>query len=237
MTLKTTFHLILLTTLLLTGWCAAEEPDYSLYEKALQKHVREGSVNYAGLAKDNNFKTFMTALHKFDRSKLQGKDEEKAFYINLYNALTLELIVQNLPLESIKDIGRPWSKKLYQNGGEKLTLDHIEHKILRKMGDYRIHFAINCASIGCPDLRPEAYVGDKLNSQLAQQMKLFLSNQDKGVKVDQSGVAQVSKIFYWFRKDFGGKDGVLNILQQRHPQGSKIKKLKFTSYNWDLNKQ
>lgn len=219
----------------LTTLSLAEEPDYRLYDKVLAKYVSKGSVDYTGLAKDDEFKTFMTMLHKFDRSRLDTKNEKKAFYINLYNALTLELVAKNLPLTSIKKIGRPWSKKIYNNGGEKLTLDHIEHKILRPMGDYRIHFAINCASIGCPNLREEAYTSAKLNSQLADQMTLFLADESKGVKIDANGVARVSKIFSWFKKDFVTAGGVLSILKQRHPQGSSIKKLKYNSYNWNLN--
>ncbi len=226
---------VCLTLFALTNLSFAKEPDYSQYDKALSAHVRNGSVNYTALAKDKNFKTFMSKLHKFDRSQLKGKNEKKAFYINLYNALTLELIVKNMPLESIKDISRPWAKKVYINGGDKISLDHIEHKILRPLGDYRIHFAINCASIGCPDIRKESYRGTKLNKQLAEQMKIFLANKSKGVNVKTDGTAVVSKIFSWFKKDFGGSAGVLRILKQRHVQGSKIKNLKYKKYNWSLN--
>lgn len=226
---------LILAFILCSGIVSAKEPDYELYEKALSAHLKNGSVDYTALSKDQNFKTFVKELREFDRSNLKTKDEKKAFFINLYNALTLELIIKNMPLKTIKDIWRPWGKKIYVNGGDKFSLDHIEHKILRPMGDYRIHFAINCASIGCPDLRPEAYRASKLKTQLADQMELFLTNKSKGVDISESGVAEVSKIFSWFKKDFGGSDRVLNILRAQHPQGAKIKKLSYKRYNWNLN--
>ena len=219
----------------LFSYASAEEPDYTLYGKALRAHVSRGSVNYTALARDKGFKTFVSNLKKFDRSKLRTTKEKKAFYINLYNALTLDLVASNMPVTSIKKISRPWAKKLYVNGGDKFSLDHIEHKILRPMGDYRIHFAINCASIGCPDLRAEPYTSAKLSRQLGEQMKLFLADKRKGVNVGSGGVATVSKIFKWFKKDFAASGGVLSILQKRHTQGSSIKSLKYSSYNWNLN--
>ena len=225
----------ILISLFLTAFAAAEEPNYALYGKALKANIRNGSVNYAGLKRSKDFKTFMTQLHKFDRSKLRTTNEKKSFYINLYNALTLELVLKNYPLKSLKKIsGNAWKKTVYRNG-QKLTLDDIEHKILRPMGDYRIHFAINCASISCPELRSEPYTAAKLQRQLAAQMKLFLADKSKGVDVGADGTARVSKIFSWFKKDFGGSAGVLRIFQKRHSAGTKIKRLKYKSYNWNLN--
>ena len=233
---KTSIITTILISLFLTAFAAAEEPNYTLYAKALKANVRNGSVNYAGLKRSNDFKTFMSQLHKFDRSKLRTLNEKKSFYINLYNALTLELALKHYPLKSLKKIsGRnAWKRVVYRNG-QKLTLDDVEHKILRPMGDYRIHFAINCASISCPELRSEPYTAAKLQRQLATQMKLFLADKSKGVDVGADGTARVSKIFSWFKEDFGGKSGVLRILQKRHSAGTKIKRLKFKSYDWNLN--
>ncbi len=232
--MKTKFILIFLL-LLVTGAARAAEPDWAPYTKALKTYVKDGSVNYTGLRADQGFKTFMVTLRKFDRSKLATKDEKKAFYINLYNALTLELIINNKPVTSIKKIGSPWSKKVYTQGGQTLTLDNIEHDILRPMGDYRIHFAINCASISCPTLSSEAYTAGKLNAQLSHQMAIFLADTNKGVKV-VNGKATVSKIFDWFSEDFGGKGGVLQLIQSRHTKGSEIKGLNgYLEYNWNLN--
>lgn len=220
---------------LTTGSTLAEAPDWSRYDKALGSYVKSGKVDYAGLSKDSDFKAFMKDLRKFDRSKLKTKDEKKAYYINLYNALTLELIIKHMPVSSIKKVGRPWKRKVFRNGGKNLTLDHIEHKILRPMGDYRIHFAINCASRSCPVLRPEAYTASKLNSQLSDQMRIFLADTQRGVKIN-NGSASVSKIFDWFGEDFGDDAGVLRLIQNRHPQGKTVTKLgSWLNYDWSLN--
>jgi len=226
---------LILLLFVVTGPTQALEPDWAPYTKVLKTHVKDGSVNYTALRGDQGFKNFMVALRKFDRSKLATKDEKKAFYINLYNALTLELIINNKPVTSIKKIGRPWSKRVYTQGGQTLTLDNIEHDILRPMGDFRIHFAINCASISCPTLLSEAYSADTLNTQLSRQMASFLADTNKGVKV-VGGKARVSKIFDWFSEDFGGKTGVLRLLQSRHTEGADIEGVSgYLKYNWNLN--
>lgn len=231
------FLVLLFVVLSFSGQVCAKEPDYSLFDKVLKKYVKNASVNYVDLAKDQDFETFMKDIRQFDLSQLESKNEKKAFYINLYNALTLEVIVKNLPVKSIKKIGilGPWDKKVYENGGNELTLNDIEHKILRPMGDFRIHFAINCASIGCPDIRAESFVAEHLNRQLGEQMVLFLNNRRKGVEVDVEGVARVSKIFDWFAEDFGEEQGVLTLLQRKHPHGAKIKKVEYKDYDWNLN--
>ena len=233
--LSSLFSLLCLLMLATVHPAVAKEPDYSTYNKVLKFYVKNGHVDYSGLSTNQQFRSFMKQLRAFDTKQLQGKDEKKAFYINLYNAVTLELIVDNYPIKSIKKLWGPWKKELYTLEGKKISLDHIEHKILRPMGDYRIHFAINCASISCPDLRSEAYTAKALDRQLNEQQKLFLNDSSKGVTISGSK-AKPSKIFSWFGKDFGGKAGVLKLIQKHHPKGAKVKKIRgYQSYNWNLN--
>jgi uncharacterized membrane protein YdjX (TVP38/TMEM64 family) len=164
-------------------------------------------------------------------------EEKKAFWINTYNFLTIDLIVSENERESIKNLGSfftsPWKKHSWTLGESDYTLDDIEHKILRPMNDPRIHFAINCASLSCPDLGMESYQVDKLNKQLIEQVKLTLANKNKGLH-ETDGTLYVSKIFDWFSEDFDNGDvkGWLDKYQQINQHDE----LKFMDYDWSLNK-
>ena len=137
--------------------------------------------------------------------------EQKAFWINVYNALTVDLILSRYPVASIRDINispglferGPWGAKLLTIEGEKLSLDDIEHRILRPIWkDNRIHYAVNCASLGCPNLQPEAYTGENTDALLERGAREFV-NHPRGVSI-QKGRLQVSSIYVWFQEDFGG---------------------------------
>ncbi len=205
--------LMLPVLLLFGGEATARQPDWRLYDQLLQEHVTAGQrqgislnlVNYRNLAKDQRFSLLLKQLAEFRPAALEEGSEQLAFYINAYNILAISLIIDNRPLDSIRDIGswfRPvWKRPAGVLGGREVSLDEIEHKVLRKMSEPRIHFAIVCASLSCPDLRPEAYRAEKLESQLEDQTIRFLSNSEKGVKASSEGI-QVSKIFDWFAEDF-----------------------------------
>jgi hypothetical protein len=150
-----------------------------------------------------------------------ARPEQMAYWINLYNALTLQVVLDHYPTASIRDIDispglfsdGPWGKKLVAIEGERVALDDIEHQILRPIWrDPRIHYAVNCASIGCPNLRPEPYQPAELDRQLDQAAIDFI-NHPRGVSLDGDRL-QVSSIYDWFQADFGGsEEGVLAHLK------------------------
>lgn len=216
------------------------------YNALLGKHVHEGEkqdihgalVDYKGWNADTNHAEALRLITESNPATLSGK-EAMAFWINAYNLLTIDLIIQQNERDSIKKIGgvlgNAWKDYHWTIGGKQYALDEIEHKILRPMGDPRIHMAINCASLSCPDLRAEGYTAEKLDQQLDEQVKKFLSNNQKGMRVTDSGI-EASKIFDWFEKDFAGKGGVAAFIKSYAPQVPKDAEVTgHFDYNWKLN--
>jgi hypothetical protein len=191
--------------------------DHTQWDTLLKNNVEvlEGGkatrVDYQAMTKKRQVLTdYLDRLSKISREQFDSwpKEEQLAFLINAYNAWTVELILTKYPdLESIKDLGSffqsPWKKKFIPLLGEKRSLDDIEHGLIRGSGRYnepRIHFAVNCASIGCPDLKKQAYRGDILEEQLEEATVLFLS--DKSRNRFSDGELQISSVFKWYREDF-----------------------------------
>lgn len=216
----------------------------SLYDGLLQTHVQPAEkdgiayngVDYEGWAADPRHGQALKLLLAESPASYTG-GEKKAFWVNAYNFLTVELIVREGERKSIKNLGgtftSPWARHAWTLGGMDYTLDYIEHKILRPMGDARVHFAINCASVSCPDLRLESYKADRLEQQLNEQVKITLANEGKGLW-EENGTVYVSKIFDWFSEDFKNGDvkGWLTDFKQIDQNAS----LKFMDYDWSLNK-
>jgi hypothetical protein len=188
---------------------------YTTWDSLVKKHVqwssdnKQSHVDYAAFAKDRaELKKALDAMSAVPQAGFDAwsKEQRMAFLINAYNAFTVELILTKYPnLKSIKDLGSfiksPWKIEFFTLLGEKRYLDWIEHEQLRpKYGDPRVHAAVNCASIGCPALRNEAYVAAKLNSQLEDGMMRFLGDRTRNRVAD--GKLQVSSIFKWFSEDF-----------------------------------
>ena len=174
-----------------------------------------------------------------------SRDEQMAYWINLYNALTIFVIVPRYPVASIKDIKSgiidfgPWNLELFPLQGDKLTLNQIEHGILRPIWkDPRVHYAVNCASIGCPNLAAQAYRADNLEALLEQGATDYI-NHPRGAQV-KNGELVVSSIYDWFQEDFGGNTaGVLAHLMQYAEPELAAALADFDSfddyYDWDLN--
>ncbi|MBI4388980.1 MAG: DUF547 domain-containing protein [Nitrospinae bacterium] len=228
--------------------------DFSIWDALLKKYVspsaRSGihfnAVAYAQLKGDPRFAQLTGDLGKFSPDRLQTREERLAFWINAYNILAVKTVVDHFPVKSIKDAGNivssVWKRAAGVVGGKETTLHEIEHEILRKMGEPRIHSAIVCASLSCPDLRTEAFVPGKLNIQLDDQMKTFLENREKGLRVDaRKGTVYLSSIFKWFAEDFETKGGVLAfVAQYAAPPDRKIltggkSKIAYLDYDWSLN--
>ena len=227
--------------------------DYSAYEKILNENVNaEGLVNYKNILADHSaLDIFITTqIESADISALSD-DELKAFWINAYNALTLKLIVNHYPppLGQIRGInwGRPWDVKM-RAAGREITLNEIEHEILRKWDpiDPRIHFAINCASIGCPKLPNTHFAPATLEEQLDKESRRFNNDPEK-VRLDRKkNRLYYSSIYKWFEEDFVAQHGDLftyivqyiNEDDKAYLLANKDKiKLKALKYDWGLNKQ
>jgi len=186
-------------------------------------------VDYRGLKQDIKFEKLLKEVSKVEIKKIKG-DELKAFWINAYNIGAIKMIVDNYPIDGIKDAGslfKPvWSKDIIEIDGKIYSLGEIENSVLRKSGDELIHFAIVCASISCPDLKRTAYREKDLERQLLDQKLKFLDEKNKGM--DSVGnIIYLSKIFKWYKDDFGDIRKYLDISQD--------KKIKYFDYNWKLN--
>ena len=162
------------------------------------------------------------------------KNEKLAFYINLYNAGTVKLILDHYPLKSIKDISKPWDRDWLKVGNQTLSLGDIEHKILRKMKEPRIHFAINCASYSCPALKNEAFIAVTMEKQLEETAYSFI-NDSKRNKISAEKI-ELSEIFKWFKKDFTTKGSLLDFINPYTTTTLTNKtKVSYLDYNWSLN--
>jgi hypothetical protein len=245
MTRKIATLLLLMTSYPLFAGAAKGPVDHSIYGRLLKTHVIEGRVDYSGFKKDEaQLDAYLDALATIDPGAL-AKQEQMAFYINAYNAWTIKLILGAWPdLNSIKDLGglfqSPWKKSFVKLRQGVVTLDHIEHNILRpRYKDPRIHFAINCASISCPPLLNAPYLGSELDRQLDKVTMKFINDPDSNfVKGDS---LHVSKIFKWFKEDFNGDvSGFFKryargeLKKQLDSRGSDVN-IKYLPYNWGLN--
>lgn len=182
--------------------------DHSGLAKLLSAHADSaaGRVDYAGLKKDEKkLDAYLKKVAQVDLKTL-GKDAKLALLINAYNAYTLQLIVEHYPkIKSIKDLKSPWKSKRYVVGGHKLSLDDIEHGLIRPIyRDSRIHFAVNCASIGCPPLQSFVYRGAKIDSQLDTAARRTLQNK-RYVRVE-GDTLKITSLLNWYGDDFTDDD-------------------------------
>ncbi|WP_296383322.1 DUF547 domain-containing protein [Winogradskyella sp.] len=202
----------------------------------LQKYVsNNGNVDYIGIKNDRiEFDIYIDYLSDTFPDGTWSKNEKLAYWINAYNALTIDLILRNYPTKSIKDIKDPWDQRLWKFGDKWYNLNDIEHKILRKMDEPRIHFAIVCASVSCPKLQNEAFTASNLEEQLTNATKEFLSDSSKN-ELSKNRI-KLSKIFKWFKKDFEKNRSLIDFLNTYSEVliSNKAKK-SFKDYNWDLN--
>lgn len=212
---------------------------HEIWNELLQNNVSSnGNVNY------NSFKTEHKKLLGYiyllnlvqQKNILQtfSKEEKLVYWINTYNAMTIDLILRHYPVKSIKDIKDPWQQRYWKLGEKWYNLDDIEHQILRKMNEPRIHFAIVCASVSCPKLANEAYTTEKLEQQLTHATKDFLNDTSKN-SINEDNL-ELSKIFKWFSSDFTKNGTLIDFLNLYSPIEISSKASKsFKDYNWDLN--
>jgi hypothetical protein len=210
--------------------------NHNSWNDLLIKYVsNNGHVNYNRFKTDRKELTnYISMLAKNTPNDSWSKEEKLAYWINAYNALTIDLILRNYPIKSIKDIKNPWQQRIWKLGDKWFNLEDIEHQILRKMDEPRIHFAIVCASVSCPKLQNEAYIAEKLESQLSKATSEFLSDSTKN-NISKDDL-QLSKIFQWFSNDFKQNSSLINFLNKYSTiEISENAKIKFKDYNWNLN--
>lgn len=241
-------------------WQAATEDntqlvDHSLWDALLTKYLvvnHPTAINrfkYAAVTEKDK-QSLNTYLSKLQQIKVRqlNRLEQKAYWINLYNALTIKVIVDHYPVKSITDVdispgffsSGPWDAKLLTIQGESLSLNDVEHRILRPIfNDNRVHYALNCASLGCPNLQAKAFTVVNMEQLLDEGARSYI-NHSRGVRLS-NGKLLVSSIYKWFREDFGNsRQGVITHLQQyaegdlAHSLGFYKGKLSF-AYNWELN--
>ena len=227
--------------------------DYSSWQLILDDYLISDTdsgvhlFDYGGLLDDDRqvLDDAVNQLTAIDPLTL-NQHEQKAFWINLYNILTVQLILNNYPVASITNLGSnpvefgPWNEVATQINGIDLSLNDIEHRIIRPLyNDYRIHFAVNCASIGCPNLHPQAFTAEQLNEQLDAAASDYL-NHPRGIRFDGETL-QLSTLFEWYASDFGeSQTEVLNTLGQHTGTDMQNRLAKFSGkptydYDWGLN--
>lgn len=219
---------------------------HSTYDALLQEQVTDtGMVDYQALVDSPlQLKTYLEQLKSITREDYEEwvPERQLAFLLNLYNAATLQLIVDHYPVESIKDIGGwlsgPWDQKVVPFLGSTVTLNHLEHEIIRKefAETPETHFALVCAAMGCPPLRREAYTAKELIEQLQDQKSTFLSNPEKNRKNADQERLYLSPIFKWYAKDFEQVSGsVQNYISTFWPEVDETWNIRYTPYDWSLN--
>jgi hypothetical protein len=240
---------------------------HATWTALLQRHVvllrggQASQLRYAALASDHGpLRSYLAALSGVSAAQFDtfGKARQQAFLINAYNAFTVELVLTRYPaLKSIKDLGSflssPWKQAWIPLLGRQLSLDGIEHGLLRRRGAYdepRVHFAVNCASVGCPMLREEAYVAERLDLQLAQQARRFLADRTRNRWNAARGRLELSKIFDWYGEDFRqGHQGIASVAAfaaqhaelladapaDRERLRGAAPDIRFLDYDWSLN--
>lgn len=252
------FFFALIGFLAVTGRAVyAFDHSHAAWSVILQKYVHAvgpaSQVDYGGLKKEtSSLESYLASLSSVSKKEFDGfsREEQMAFLINAYNGFTLQTVVQHYPIKSIKDIGsffkNTWKIKFFKLFGEETNLDAIEHEMLRKnYKEPRIHFAVNCASIGCPALRNEAYTAARLNQQLEEQTKQFLRDGSRNKIDDKNMKLELSMIFDWFKEDFEREGSsvpkfVAKYITDDSALRAKVEKGEFKvshlDYDWGLNK-
>jgi hypothetical protein len=259
--------LFFLCLLLWAGLVQAFDHAHGTWNSLLERHVvlisegRASQLDYAGMLRDRAaLQAYLQGLSAVELTTYQAwsREQRLAFLINAYNAFTVELVLRGYPgIESIKDLGSlfrsAWKRRFFSLLGEQRHLDNLEHDLIRAPGVFdepRIHFAVNCASIGCPMLREEAYVADQLDSQLEDATRRFLADPARNRFDAASARLQVSKIFDWYGDDFvnatSGGSGIKSyfaayatLLSQAPEVRSRLRsgdfRMEFLDYDWGLN--
>lgn len=234
---------------------ATETIDHGAWDAFLERNlvIGDDGVNRIAYAKVSDsdrrqLDEYLASLSAI-RISTYNRSEQRAYWINLYNALTVDVVLEHYPVESIRDISispglfsvGPWGKKLVTVEGQEISLDDIEHRILRPIWkDPRIHYAVNCASIGCPKLMPRAFTAANTEELLEQGARDFV-NSERGARIDSEGRLIASSIYDWFQEDFGGSEAGVIAHLKRYAKPALAAELDGLEqvygyeYDWSLN--
>ncbi|WP_238474529.1 DUF547 domain-containing protein [Maribacter algarum] len=211
-------------------------PNHELWNTLLTTYVNDkGDVDYKSFLNDiSSLEEYLGHLAENSPKKDWSKNEKLAYYINLYNAATVKLILDNYPTKSIKDIKNPWGKDWVKIGKGLLSLGDIEHKVLRKMNEPRIHFAINCASFSCPKLLNKAFTASQMEAQLQKTTHDFIN--DKTRNIISKHKIQLSNIFKWYKKDFTENGSLIDYIKPYTEVNIDVDTdINYLKYDWNLN--
>jgi len=239
--------LILLSVVCFHNAVFAFDHNYAQLDNLLQTKVVSGMVDYKSIKTDPAVLTgFLNEVNSVSKNEFNSwnEDQQLSMLINLYNAATIKLIVDHYPVKSIKKIGGvfkgPWKQDVVGLFGEQITLNHLEHEIIRKQfREPRIHFALVCAAKGCPPLRSQAYIPERLDQQLGEQAKVFVMQTPRANRYDvENKTLFLSLIFKWYKVDFEKEaGGLVNYIQLYYPAIGMDVKIRYTDYDWSLNSQ
>jgi hypothetical protein len=211
--------------------------NHTIWDELLKAHVsKAGNVNYNGFESQKlTLRKYITSLGQKMPEERWTKEDKLAYWMNAYNAMTVDLILRNMPLQSIKDIKNPWDQRYWKLGEKYYNLDEIEHQILRKMNDPRIHFGINCASFSCPPILNVAFTAQEVNAQLDYLANRFINDTSRNTIA--SDRVEISKIFDWFSKDFMQNGSVIDYQNQYSEVTiDSNARVRYKEYDWILNK-
>ncbi|WP_332403193.1 DUF547 domain-containing protein [Vibrio metschnikovii] len=226
-----------------------QEVSHQAWQQLLDRYLSQQGMHtlfdYANveISDREKLQTYINQLARLD-PRILNKQQQYAYWINLYNALTVKVVIDHYPVSSITKIGGwfrfgPWNLPLIEIANQKLTLNDIEHRILRPIWqDARIHYVVNCASLGCPNLKPEAFTADNIERLLEQAAYEFI-NSDKGVNIHNRRLI-LSSIYQWYAEDFGSQDELLDHLIRYRPalaNDERIKRSFRYEYDWQLNRK
>ena len=246
--------LILSALLLLAPLVPAVDSTLDRYDALLERYVVDGNVRYDAWRDDKSDRDALAeVIEAFEATSpaTLGANDRFALYINLYNAETLQIVLDGDPEKSIKDLSKArfgygiFFKKHIDFDGETISLNSLEKRLRVESGDPRVHFAVNCASRSCPALLEEAYRGERLDDQLERQSFAFLERED-ALRFEERAfgapVVRLSKIFDWYVEDFGGKQGVRNFVREYAPEEIRARitgggfRVAYMAYDWNLNR-
>jgi hypothetical protein len=213
-----------------------EQFNHTIFNNLLEENISEkGETNYKGFIKNKTiFKSYLIALSENMPAEKWTKEDKLAYWMNTYNAFTIKLIIDNYPTKSIKDIKNAWDSRFFKLGSKWYNLSDIEHKILRKMNDPRIHFGINCASFSCPPLLNRAFTANNVHNELDFLAHQFINDKSRNTISENS--IQLSKIFQWYAKDFKTEGSLIDYLNKYTDITIENNaKKSFRKYDWNLN--
>jgi Protein of unknown function, DUF547 len=228
--------------------------DEALYASLLERHTRPVAdlarvrVDYPAIARSADWKQLVAGLASTDLAAIRSREQQIAFWVNAYNILAIDLVAAHDPIASIRDIGsllRPvWKRPAGTVGGRSLSLDEIEHGIIRPFGDPRTHAVVVCASTSCPALPRAPLAAERLDAQLDAAVRQWLADPGKGLRIDRAANrVQLSKIFDWFEEDFAKAGGVLAFVERYAPEGDRewlrahaaSAEIDYFDYDWAVN--